>query len=128
MQENSLTGFVPGSLLKPLPEAHQNVINTEADNGQNISSMKCTIYSNLGKSRLKSDIFVWLFQMSYSHFWDKYTYCVPESPQIYYQQSDCHLSIIGLFSPLFQVLLLDDVIPLQIVLTLPLYAVLFPRR
>lgn len=40
MQENSLTGSVPGSLLKPLPEAHQNVINPEADNGQNSSSMK----------------------------------------------------------------------------------------
>lgn len=40
MLENALTGSIPDTLLKPLPEAHQNLINTEADNGQNISSMK----------------------------------------------------------------------------------------
>lgn len=40
MQKNSLTGSIPDTLLKLLPEIHQNVMNTEAENDQNISSLK----------------------------------------------------------------------------------------
>lgn len=71
---------------------------------------------------LKVVIFIWHFQMSQSHFWDKSRYHVSESPRVYCQHSVFATWKQGLSLQVFQELSLDSVPSPWIICILPLSA------